>query len=293
MGATVVAAGAFLYGGRHSSPQCRGDEEDRFLSGRCPVGTSSRAHSCTMVVPLCPITEAVRQSWAVGEAAPPRVEVLFDSSTCSVLPLEEVATTTTTAPANATVPGVTGESGLADCVRRVLAAGGCADHTNASRFAYDDASGDCGCCASDQVAALPDGNYSAAVYGLGPAPTNTAAPTHCISGSTLFYPATADGGGHTDATHACACGSCATCGGSATRYLDWSGPFVVGSAIATTTFADEAKTAPLYDPVDTCLCDYVSVPEICPGSAAAARGAGGPWGGVVAAMALVLAARRW
>ena len=240
----------------------------------------------------------MRQAWAVGEAAPHRVDVLFDSSTCSLLPLEETeisaaTTANAAAPANATVPGVTGESGLNACVRRIVAAGGCAQHTDAGRFAYDDASGACGCCASDQVASLPDGEYSGAIYGLGPKPPNTGAPTHCVSGSTLFYPATADGGGgHADATHACACGACSTCGGSSTRWLDWSGPFVVGDQMAREAFVDEAKTAPLYDPVDTCLCDYASA-EVCLGRAAAAAGRGAGWGGVVAATALVLAARRW
>ena len=51
-GAATVAAGTFLYGGRHSSPQCRGDDADRFLSGRCPVGASSRAHQCQTDIPL-------------------------------------------------------------------------------------------------------------------------------------------------------------------------------------------------------------------------------------------------
>jgi len=43
--------------------------------------------------------------------------------------------------------------------------------------------------------------------------------------------------------------------------MDWSGPFVVDDAVGSTSFADAAKMVPLYDPVDTCLCDDFSASQ--------------------------------
>jgi hypothetical protein len=91
------------------------------------------------------------------------------------------------ATASASAANVAGDSGLAACFLRVLAAGGCAAHTpDVNLFAYHEDSGACGCCASDQV--LPLDGFAGAVYAHAAAATLTA-PDQCVSGSTLFYPA--------------------------------------------------------------------------------------------------------
>lgn len=74
----------------------------------------------------------------------------------------------------------------------------------------------------------------------------------------MFYP---DVTGGPDVEHACECGTCGTCGGGAARFMDWSGPFVISDDIGSNSFVDEAKTQPLYDPVDTCLCDDFSASQ--------------------------------
>ena len=59
--------------------------------------------------------------------------------------------------------------------------------------------------------------------------------------------------------------------------MDWSGPFVVSDAVGEVSFADGAKTVPLYDPVDTCVCDDFA-PSQCELDAlqtSAAAGVGG------------------
>lgn len=43
--------------------------------------------------------------------------------------------------------------------------------------------------------------------------------------------------------------------------MDWSGPYVVPDAVGDMAFVDAAKTQPLYDPVDTCLCDDTSLSQ--------------------------------
>lgn len=306
--AVSVAAGYFLYGGRHSSPYCRGSDQDRFLTGRCPRGTSSQNHGCTSDIPLCPIPAVVKSRWALGSTAPPQVDVLFDKSVCSVIDLPAVegaagnatatatATVATEAPASEAPPtsateaetdstdsdstrrlAVEGESGLDACFRRILAAGGCSDHNPASMFQYDDASGACGCCSGVQVTTLAADDFASAVYAYRTSAIKSA-PDHCISGSTLFYP---DANGGPDVQHACECGACARCGGGAPRYMDWSGPFVVPDDVGDVSFADQAKTVPLYDPVDTCICDDFTASQCelnansLPSSAASRFG----WGG--------------
>jgi len=306
--AVTIGAGYFLYGGRHSSPYCRGSDQDRFTSGRCPRGTSSQSHECKSNIPLCAIPELVRGKWALGSEALPKVDVLFDKSVCSVIALpeaagNEAAGNTTAAPVAApssnatdsatTASNVEGQSGLDACFRRIVAAGGCGDYTTTNMFQFDDDSNTCGCCSSVQVTTLADDNFASAVYTLRDATElGSVAPAHCISGSTMFYP---DVAGGEDVAHPCECGSCATCGGGAARYMDWSGPFVVSDAVGTTSFVDASETQPLFDPVDTCLCDDASASQ-CEGTAkeeyssAATAMAGGAFSSnlVVASSALVM-----
>jgi len=154
--------------------------------------------------------------------------------------------------------GVEGESGLDACFRRIIAAGGCSAHTPTNMFVYDEDSGSCGCCSSLQVTTVEAENFASAVYTYRQ-PTISSAPDHCISGSTMFYP---DAAGGADVAHACECGSCTTCGAGNARYMDWSGPFVIPDSVGAVSFADGAKTQPLYDPVDSCLCDDSS-PSQC------------------------------
>mmetsp|Transcript_13889 Transcript_13889/g.22605 ORF Transcript_13889/g.22605 Transcript_13889/m.22605 type:complete len:169 (+) Transcript_13889:678-1184(+) len=118
-------------------------------------------------------------------------------------------------------------------------------------FVFDEDSSACGCCSSLQVTTVESENFASAVYTYRQ-PAISSAPDHCISGSTMFYP---DVAGGADVAHACECGSCETCGAGNTRYMDWSGPFVIPDSVGTVSFADGSKTQPLYDPVETCLCN--------------------------------------
>jgi len=163
---------------------------------------------------------------------------------------DATASNATTA-SNTTIAGVTGQSGLDTCLRRIVAAGGC-DAQITGHFLYAEDSGDCGCCTGTQVTTLPDADFAAAIYSYRAADDLVVPPTHCISGSTMYYPAV---GGGPDEKHACACGTCSTCGGGRARYLDWSGPFVVPDAVGESTVVG---TEPAYDPVDTCLCNDIS-----------------------------------
>ena len=283
-----IAAGYFFYGGRHSGPYCRGTDEDRFASGRCPRGTSSTAHGCKSNIPLCAIPELVRGRWNLGGDAPPVVEVVFDNSVCSVAKALPVAgddgavgdaanatannadgasnsTMATPTNNNATaVKGIEGQSGLDSCLRSIVASGGCDSYSAGNLFLYDDSAGTCGCCSSVQVTTLD--SFAAAVYTYRAAnDLGGVAPKHCISGSTMFYP---DVSGGPDVAHACECGACSVCGNGEARYLDWSGPFVVPDAVGASSFADAAKTRPMYDPVDTCVCDDSFLSAQCAGSEA-------------------------
>lgn len=263
MGAIIsIARGAFTYGGRYSSPYCRGDDVDRYASGRCPRGTSTTKHACASQMPMCSIPDTVRTDWALGADAPPKVEVSFDGSVCSMVP-EVAATVEVAGDGNDTVAvleddtvavleGVDGQSGLDECVNRILSSGGCDSYGAGSLFQYDETNGDCGCCSSPQV--VPLGNFSAAIYTLKKETSSTGgteeAPVHCVSGATVHYPSLKAGKG---TTFRCECGTCTDCGTSGSRYVDWSGPFVVpdakgDAAIVATT------SAPLYDPVETCIC---------------------------------------
>jgi len=253
------AAGYFLYGGRNSGPYCRGGDQERFASGNCPIGQSSQAHTCKTNIPLCPIPELVRSKWNLGEDAPPKVDILFDKSVCSTVALPDETPPNATATENSaadvtntTVDGVRGQSGLNSCLQRIIASGGCGAQNAASMFLYDEDSGGCGCCSSVQVTTLADSSFASAVYSYSANDDLTEAPAYCISGSTLYYP---DASGGPDVAHPCECGKCTTCGAGEPRYMDWSGPFVIPDAVGDSTFSDAAKTAPEYDPVDTCLCD--------------------------------------
>jgi len=268
VGAVInIVRGAFLYGGRYSSPYCRGDDVDRYASGRCPVGYSTASHKCAGQVPLCGIPESVRSDWNVGPEAPPRVEVSFDGSVCSFVPATAPPaaanndnTTNTNDSTTSTVEGVDGTSGLSDCVSRILSSGGCDAYNAGSLFQYDESNGGCGCCSTPQV--VPLGNFSAAVYSFrttsaaaSSSGTTTeaasAVPQHCISGATIHYPSIA---ASADATFRCDCGSCTDCGNGASRYLDWSGPFAVSDAEGEAALVGNTGGAPLYDPVETCVC---------------------------------------
>lgn len=274
VGAVInIARGAFLYGGRHSSPYCRGDDLDRYASGRCPVGRSTTSHRCAGQIPMCPVPQSVRDDWAVGPDAPPKVEVSFDGSVCSVVPAPPAApatsggngTAATSSPAptatapggndtatTAAVEGVDGASGLDSCVSRILSSGGCDAHGAGGLFQYDDSAGTCGCCSTPQV--VPLGNFSSAVYSFRTegvvAGDASGPPELCVSGATVHYPSVSLG---SDATFRCDCGACSDCGRSGPRYLDWSGPFAVSDARGEAAIAGTAA-APLYDPVDACVC---------------------------------------
>ena len=255
VGAVInVARGAFLYGGRYSSPYCRGDDLDRYASGRCPVGRSTTSHQCAGQIPMCPVAQSVREDWAVGPDAPPKVEVSFDGSVCSVVPAPEMAPPVTSS-GNGTlvtnVEGVDGVSGLDSCVSRILSSGGCDILGAGGLFQYDDSTGTCGCCSTPQV--VPLGNFSAAVYSFREESVggDSSAPELCVSGATVNYPSVSLGG--EDATFLCECGTCADCGMSSPRYLDWSGPFAVSDAMGEAAITGTAA-APLYDPVDACVC---------------------------------------
>uniref|UniRef100_A0A7R9ZGR4 Expansin-like EG45 domain-containing protein n=1 Tax=Pseudictyota dubia TaxID=2749911 RepID=A0A7R9ZGR4_9STRA len=326
--AVTVAAGYFLYGGRRSSPYCRGTDADRFLSGRCPRGTSTTNHECSAQVPLCAIPESIRAEWDLGPTAPPAVDVLFDGSVCSVVPLaasngvETNATNASSAevPAvverSAAVDGVVGQSGLGNCVDLIAASGGCGSYGTGNMFAYDDDVGTCGCCASTQVTQLGSGtNFSSAVYRIydvnfdnlgGDAGQGRAAPTHCISGSTMFYPrrvseltdGTLDDVGGGEATYACECGPCDECGTAGPRYVDWSGPFVVSDNLGEEESSSEQS--PRFDPVDACLCGTAEA-EVCDayGTLSSAHSLLGGTGSsfsvqvtIIAAVAVLFAGRR-
>jgi len=277
--AVNLAAGYFLYGGRHSGPYCRGNDQDRFGSGNCPRGTSSQNHQCNTNIPLCAIPALVRSKWNLGQDAPPKVDVKFDKSFCSMAALPAVVTASNTTAAanvtaattNATADGVEGQSGLDTCVRRIVAAGGCDAQNPAGQFLYDEDTQACGCCSSVQVTTLADESFASAIYTYRAADDLTVAPLHCISGSTMYYP---DAAGGPDVAHACECGTCTTCGAGGARYLDWSGPFVVPDAVGDVTFADAAKTKPEYDPVDTCICADSSAGTCESDFAVTASGAG-------------------
>lgn len=264
-GATVaVPAGTFFYGGRYSSPSCRGMY--RYSSSSCPRGRSSTDHECPAQIPLCPIPEDVRERWYVGPH--PSVEVLADASTCSVS-----ADLSLLAPADADLT-------LDGCLARVILDGACAT----SRFTLDEVSGKCGCCAAGaSPTPLKDGDgdgdgFTSAVYSFsytspfeehGP-------PTHCISGATLHWPEsmngttaadndasgnTANSIGYADRTMSCECGSCDECGAPGTSYLDWSGPYAVSPSLGNdgVALSSDDGTAPTYDPVDTCICNASGV----------------------------------
>lgn len=257
--ALTIAAGYFLYGGRHSSPYCRGNDEDRFASGNCPRGTSSQNHLCKTQIPLCPIPELVRRQWNLGPDALPKVDVLFDHSICSLVPLPTaspslVNSANITSQEKPPKPSkeaklIEGDSRLDECVQRIVEAGGCGSYSAGSMFQFDEDSGTCGCCSSPQITTLDENAFQSAVYSLREADDyGGVAPGFCISGSTLFYPT--EGG---DSAHACECGRCGECGAGEPRYMDWSGPFVVPNG--NEMFLDQAMSQPLYDPVDTCICD--------------------------------------
>lgn len=201
---------------------------------------------------MCMIPETVRADWALGADAPPKVEVSFDGSVCSMVP--EAASVVVADNGNSTatiIEGVDGQSGLDACVNSILSSGGCDSYGAGSLFQYDDSNGDCGCCSSPQV--VPLGNFSAAIYSLRKETTSSGtdvAPEHCVSGATVHYPSLREG---IDTTFRCECGTCTDCGSSGSRYLDWSGPFAVSDAKGEASIAGTA-TAPLYDPVDTCIC---------------------------------------
>lgn len=276
----TIAAGYFLYGGRHSSPYCRGNDMDRFMSGRCPRGQSSQSHQCKTQIPLCPIPELVRGKWNLGSNALPKVDALFDRSVCSVAALPSTSapsSNSTSAPSSNTtlvsMTGVEGKSELDSCLRRIVAAGGCSSYGTGNMFQYDDNSGTCGCCSSAQVTTLADDNFQSAIYAHREAnDLGGVAPKHCISGSIMYYP---DIAGGADVAHACECGACTNCGAGGPRYMDWSGPYVVPDTVGNISFVDAAKTQPLYDPVDTCLCDDMNLSECELETFSAATAAGG------------------
>lgn len=273
-GYVAVKAGSFFYGGRYSSPSCRGMY--RYGSSYCPRGRSSTDHECTSQIPLCPIPEDVRNRWYVGSY--PSVEVVADASTCSDLsPDLSLLAADSNAPADVNFT-------LDDCLTRVIRNGTCAT----SQFTFDEASGKCGCCAAgSSPTAMLDGNgdnsaFTSAVYShSSSAPfAEHGPPTHCISGATLHWPekvatgsADSDGAvgagnvtssGYADRTMDCECGACDTCGAPGTSYLDWSGPYTVPRAlgddgVAVSTDGDGTTAPPQYDPVDTCVCDVGGV----------------------------------
>jgi len=251
-GAGGFLLGSFLYGGSHRSPSCGGGYGYGYNNG-CNYGSSSQKHQCTAQIPLCSILETIRAQWYVGSKT--NLELQKDKSTCSItidfLPPPLVDGNATAAAANMT---------LADCMNRVVLDGSC----SAKRFVYDNVNNVCGCCAAGSAFSATD-FFSSAIYGYDTSSGFQAfgAPTHCISGSTMFWPkksnstvavtdATLSGGGSfTDERYSCSCGICNECGSPDVKYLDWGGPFTVADAVGE---LDAVESKNKYDPVDTCKC---------------------------------------
>jgi len=262
-----ISAGTFLYGGRHSSPSCRGTY--RYSSSYCPRGRSTTKHTCNEQIPLCPIPETVRERWYVGSY--PYVEVVSDASTCTLKADQGFLAVDSGSNSSSE------QLALDDCLEQVILEGSC----ETSRFTFDEESGKCGCCAAGADSTpLPANNdtrrFASAVYSFsfsspfeehGP-------PTHCVSGATLNWPeksessdgggggdgnATANSAGYVDRTVDCECGMCTSCGSPRTSYFDWSGAYPVPPALLADEFevviSSDASAELTYDPVDTCICN--------------------------------------
>mmetsp|Transcript_14660 Transcript_14660/g.21679 ORF Transcript_14660/g.21679 Transcript_14660/m.21679 type:complete len:407 (-) Transcript_14660:460-1680(-) len=289
--AVTVAAGTFFYGGRFSSPSCRGDY--RYSSNFCNRGTSSTGHECPSQIPLCPIPEWIRQEWYVGELT--TLSVLADGSTCAINP--DLSVTVDTSNGNGTaIPNLT----LADCMQKVVSDGKC----TTGRFTFDETNGKCGCCGVGS--SLTEWDFTSGVYTFSTSSPleKFGPPTHCISGAILNWPkkrtttstndlisgSTLSGGANfIDQEYMCSCGTCNTCGSPRVSYLDWAGPFAVSDALGR---SDEQQNTLAYDPVDTCICDANNVNCNTNPTSSAAKGQSMGFSTVIPIFACVLAFRR-
>lgn len=252
-GATGFLLGSFIYGGYNSRPSCRQYSSSGYDNG-C-YGRSTTGHQCKAQIPLCPIPDSIRNEWYTGSTV--GLNLLANNVTCPVLVDFGETTAVERSDSNVTVANLT----LAECMEKVVLDGTC----SSKRFTYDEMNNKCGCCTTGT--SLVDWDYTSAVYSFETdSPLQQfGAPTHCISGATLYWPrktsdtaavtgagGTVSGGGNfIDQSYDCRCGSCNTCGAPEVSYMDWAGPFTVPPAVGD---LDAVNSKPIYDPVDTCVC---------------------------------------
>jgi len=259
-GAGGFLIGSFLYGGMFRSPSCGGGYSYGSSNG-CNYGTSTQGHQCTAQIPMCPIPETVRTEWY--KEARTELKIQAQTSTCSISKdfSAELSGTETITENNVTTTVSAKNITLVDCMNAVVLDGTC----TVARFIYDNVNNICGCCTQGEP--FKGDDFSSAIYGYSTSNdiATYGAPTHCISGSTMFWPkistdvalASSDptlpgGGGFTDVSYKCQCGICASCGAPAVEYMDWAGPFTVSTVLGE---KDSAESTPKYDPVDTCKCN--------------------------------------